>query len=323
MNRQESTWLGQIRERGDGIANGRLLVACSGGGDSVALLHFLWAVRRSLDLDLIVAHADHGLRADAEADAAHVASLCRAMDLDLVETRLNVRAHARTTRQGLETAARELRWAWLRAEAEACGALAVATGHTLDDHTETVLLRLERGGGLGALTPLPPHQGLRWSPLVQVRRQDLRRYLQRKGITWREDPSNLEPFTARNRWRTLLAQVRAQAPLLDAHLWETHCQVAELRAWADAQVEAWHGPRWEVLPEIPAVRVRGGWSSPELRWTLDAAFRLLGWAREASHLRDLEAWVLDRMPLRRRRIHTWGAWRLEPEAEAWRLTPEP
>ena len=84
MNRFEAKWLGEIRAAGDGIRNARVLVACSGGGDSVALLAFLWAVRKSLGLDLIVAHAQHGLRPEAEQEAELVRSLCRSVDLDLV-----------------------------------------------------------------------------------------------------------------------------------------------------------------------------------------------------------------------------------------------
>ena len=114
MNRSEARWLAEVRRGGDGIRACRVLVACSGGGDSVALLAFLWAVRRSLGLDLVVAHAEHGLRPEAGEEAELVRRLCRAADLDLVEARLEVRAHARAAGIGLETAARDLRWAWLR-----------------------------------------------------------------------------------------------------------------------------------------------------------------------------------------------------------------
>lgn len=319
MNRREATWLSEIQGRGDGVQDARVLVACSGGGDSLALLAFLWAVRRSLGLELIVAHADHGLRPEAAEDAQLVGSICRGLDLDLVETRLNVKAHARATRQGVETAARELRWAWLQAEAESCGARAVATGHTLDDHTETVFLRLTRGGGLGALTPLPPRQGWRWSPLVQTRREDLRKYLRHKGLEWREDATNALPFTPRNRWRPLLESIRQEAPALDLHLWETHRQVAEQRAWIEKRILGWRGTRWDLADR--GVRLAGAWEAPELRWVLETAFRELDWPRESAHLRDLEAWILERLPNHRRRRHTWGDWQLEPQGVAWILSP--
>jgi tRNA(Ile)-lysidine synthetase-like protein len=319
MNRFESTWLAHIHARKDGVENVRTLIACSGGGDSTALLVFLWAVRKSLGLELLVAHADHGLRDSASEDAAFVRELCRKLDLDLVEADLDVSGHAKSTGLGLETAARELRWAWLKAEAESCGATAVATGHTLDDHTETVWLRLSRGGGTGSLTPLPARQGLRWSPLIQARREELRTYLHTLGLPWREDETNLQGFTARNRWRKLLQVMREESPSLDAHLWETHIQVEELRTFRDDLVHSWRGNRWNAAPD--KICLHGSFSDAELRWVLEAAFRELGWPREADQLRGLAAWAIPHLRGRSRKTKTWGGWKLDSEPSGWALHP--
>ena len=319
MNRFESTWLAHIHARRDGVRNARVLVACSGGGDSTALLAFLWSVRKSLGLELLVAHADHRLREASKADAVFVRDMCRRLDLDLVEADLDVAGHARMTGQGIETAARDLRWAWLKAEAESSEASAVATGHTLDDHTETVWLRLSRGGGSGALTPLPARQALRWSPLIQARREDLRTYLRTLGLPWREDETNASEFTARNRWRNLLDRMREEAPALDAHLWETHTQVEELRAFRDSLVLSWRGSRWET--GHARVCLRGPWTGPELRWTMEAAFRELGWPREAEQLHGLAAWALPHLASKSRKSKTWGGWRFDREPSGWVLHP--
>ncbi len=293
MNRFEAEVLAQIQGRGDAVS-GRVLVACSGGGDSVALLVLLWTLRKSLDLELEVLHADHGLRAESAEDAELVRMLCRNLDLDLAEASLGVRAHQEAQKVGLEMAARELRWDWFRQEAEQAGAAAVATGHTLDDHTETVFLRLARGGGLGSLQPLAPRQGLRWSPLAEVRRAELRAYLAAKGIPWREDASNVEPFTARNRWRPLLETLRQEAPDLDRHLFETHLQAEEARQLTRTLIASWEGTRWSVEEASICLR-REAWTEPELRWTLEFAFSRLGWPREAALLRGLAPWVQERL----------------------------
>lgn len=321
MNRFEASTLDAIRRRGDGVRDARVLVACSGGGDSAALLITLWAVRKSLGLNLVVAHADHGLRPEAQEDAAFVQALCRRLDLDLVEARLDVRAHAEEQGLGLETAARELRWAWLKAEAASVGAAVAATGHTLDDHTETVLVRLARGGGLGAITPLPARQGLRWSPLIEARRADLRAYLRQKEIPWREDASNEEGFTPRNRWRKLLEHMRQEAPALDVHLWETHAQTAELKAWRDIQVALWRGARWEAQEGL--LLLNGPFSELELRWSLEAAFRELNWCREAERLRALSTWALPILGRKARKPKHWGEWALCPHEGdfSWSLAP--
>jgi len=321
LNRLESTWLRQILARNDNVRGLRTLVACSGGGDSVALLLFLFATRRSLGIELSVAHVDHGLRPESPEDAASVADLCRKLDLDLADVRLDVRGHAERTHQGLETAGRELRWSWLESEARSCGADLVVTGHTREDHTETVLLRLARGGGLGSLTPLPARQGLRWSPLIEARREELRDYLRHKGFAWREDASNLEGFTARNRWRKLLGSIRDEAPALDAHLWETHRQVAELSEFKERLVSSWRPARWDVSDSPHRLVLRGVWTEVELRWVLDAACRDQGWKREAELLRDLSAWLLPHLGRRSQKTKTWGGWRLEVLSGDWCLHP--
>jgi tRNA(Ile)-lysidine synthetase-like protein len=313
MNRFEADVLSQIRRRGDGVEQARVLVAVSGGGDSTALLSVLWALRKSLGLELSLAHADHGLRPGSAEDAAFVRDLARSLDLDFAEACLDVKGHADRAGLGLETAARELRWAWLRAEAQACGAAAIATGHTQDDHTETVFLRLQRGGGAGALTPLPARQDLRWSPLIECRRGSLRRYLEAKGLPWREDASNDEPFTARNRWRKLLASAREEAPLLDRHLWETHLQVRELRELAEAGLRAEEGARWRI--ELGTLWLaKGDWSETRLRGVLELAFRDLGWPREAVSLRALSPWLQEQLG-GHGRVTAWGNFSLNLEPD--------
>jgi len=197
VNRRETQWLGEVKARGDGVRDGRILVACSGGGDSLALLSFLWSVRKSLGLELVVAHADHGLRPEARAEADLVRGICRGADLDLVEAALDVRAHARATGQGLETAARELRWGWLRAQAES---VAGAVTHNASFNCNAAkLLVLPRGwpqrdaflAGVEHFLALAPAR-LAWYPGAQERyraltegRADVRRVGQGQGaLPW-------------------------------------------------------------------------------------------------------------------------------------------
>jgi tRNA(Ile)-lysidine synthetase-like protein len=323
MNRFEADLLARLRRRGDGVEGCRVLVACSGGGDSTALMVALCALRRSLGLDLVLAHADHGLREASTEDAAFVQALARHFELDLAEAWLDVRGHAAREGVGLETAARKLRWAWLKAEADSCSAAAIATGHTLDDHTETVFLRLGRGGGLGAVTPLSPRQAPRWSPLVHLRREALRDYLRNRKIPWREDASNAEPFTARNRLRPLLQELRAELPELDASLQETHAQVRELLEWREAAVLASRNEKWRP-GEGNLYLAAGLWTEPELRAALEAGFRELGWAREAEALRGLSAFLLPELEPRiagRRRDRACGHWRVSHEPTGLFLHP--
>src|SRR5258706_5391332 len=119
----------------------RLVVAVSGGGDSVALLHLLhrFAVRRRIELT--VAHLDHALRRASVQDSRFVARLAASLDLPFVASRRDVRA-ARRKDESLEEAARRVRRAFLMEAATTAGADAIATGHTLDDQAETIVMRL-------------------------------------------------------------------------------------------------------------------------------------------------------------------------------------
>ena len=260
MNRFEATWLGAMRAGGDGVARrqgagGLLRRRRLGGAAGLPLggAQAAWAWSWWWPTPTTGCARRRARRPN------WCAGLCRSADLDLVEAGLDVRAHAQAAGLGLETAARELRWTWLRALAAAEGAAAVATGHTLDDHTETVLVRLARGGGAGCLTPLPAAPGpalVAPGPGPAGRAEGLP--ARQSGMPWLEDASNQEPFTPRNRWRRLLEPMRAEAPALDAHLWETHLQVAELAAFRDRRWKPGAGPAGRPAGRRPAC----SWPAP-------------------------------------------------------------
>ncbi len=193
----------------------RVLAACSGGADSVALVHLLSHLSPEGKWEVAVGHVNHGLRPAAEEDAAFVADLARRMQLPFFVRRLQGLGAA-----NLEARARAARYAALAELAREAGAQVVATGHTLDDQAETVLLRLLRGAGVtglaGILPSRPVAPGIRVvRPLLWCRRQALREFLAHCGERWREDESNLDPHRARNRVRHhLLPALAAENPQL-------------------------------------------------------------------------------------------------------------
>ena len=187
-----------------------MLVAVSGGPDSMALLLGLAALPEKERLPLQVAHFSHGLRPAAEApEAALVEEQAAHLGLPVVHGHGDVTAHAKLAKLSIEAAARELRYAFLFESAAKCGATAVVLGHTLDDQVETVLLRLVRGSGLrgvaamdewtlrdasGAATAL-------WRPLLEVQRKDTESVCREQGVTPARDASNASVDFARNRVR--------------------------------------------------------------------------------------------------------------------------
>ena len=188
--------------RHDLIAPGdRVLVAVSGGSDSLALLELLRQLAATWPFELEVAHLDHGLRAASAADAAFVAACCARLGLPLETARVDVRALAREQRGGLEAAARAARRTFLQEVAARRDCRVIALGHQRDDQAETVLERLLRGSAATGLAAMRPQSGPFVRPLLDCSRQQLRDYLVARGLAWREDASNADPTFTRNRIR--------------------------------------------------------------------------------------------------------------------------
>ena len=188
-----------------------LIVAVSGGPDSLALLHALARTRRETSLGLHVAHLDHGLRGEeSEADAAFVSKTCRGLGIDLTSDAVDTGAYRRAHRLSLEDAARRLRYGFLARVAAAQGARAVALGHTLDDQAETVLMNIVRGTGLTGLRGMSESTTrtidgadvLLFRPFLHgVSRSDTEGYCEALGLEPRHDSSNSSSLMLRNRIR--------------------------------------------------------------------------------------------------------------------------
>lgn len=182
---------------------GRVLVALSGGPDSVALLHVLLDLQLRGDLVVAgVAHFNHGLRGhDADEDERFSSDLAASLDLPFEAGRGDVRARAREERQSVEDAARVARYEFLTEAAGRLNASAVAVGHTLDDQAETFLLRIIRGAGSRGLAGIRPKAGIVIRPLLDIRRSALRDYADARRLAFREDATNADVTIPRNRVR--------------------------------------------------------------------------------------------------------------------------
>jgi len=184
----------------------RVVLAVSGGADSMALLDVLAEVGRAMGLWLCVAHLDHGLRGPASAaDAAFVAREAAERGLEARVERADVAADRARHGGSLEAAARRVRYDFLSRVAHEVRADRVATGHTADDQVETIVLGLLRGGGLTALCGMPVSRPLGPAsrtlvvrPLLESTRAQLLAHLRRRAIPWREDATNADIAFERN-----------------------------------------------------------------------------------------------------------------------------
>ncbi len=192
------------------VSGQQLLVAVSGGQDSVCLLHTLVELREELKIMLHVAHLDHQLRgADSEADAKYVAHLAHQLGIPATIEGRDVKAYQARQRTSPEEAAREVRYTFLAEVAKSIGASRVAVGHTADDHIETILMHLIRGTGSRGLRGLQPSR--RWQssdssltiirPLLPVSRLETARFCRNHQLIPRVDASNLSLLPLRNRIR--------------------------------------------------------------------------------------------------------------------------
>jgi tRNA(Ile)-lysidine synthase len=217
---------------GDGVA-----VAVSGGADSLALLHALRALAGPRGWRLAVVTVDHGLRPGSAADAAFVADHAKALGLPALLRTLapaDLEAHRRA---GQEGAARAARYQALWPAADELGCRWLATGHTLDDQAETVLLQLLRGAGPDGLAGMAVRSGRLLRPLLTTRRAETRACCAALGLAWREDPTNAEDGPLRNRVRhQLLPLLEELRPGATQTLARTATLAADERDWLDPLV---------------------------------------------------------------------------------------
>ncbi|MBA2305873.1 MAG: tRNA lysidine(34) synthetase TilS [Acidobacteria bacterium] len=182
---------------------GRVVVALSGGPDSVALLHILRDLEHAGDLTVAgVAHFNHQLRGDAsEGDEQFCRNLAAIQGLPFEVDGGDVREIARREKRSIEDAARRLRYAFLHEAARRVNADAIAVGHSREDQAETFLLRLLRGAGTRGLSSIRPKAGMVIRPLLDVSRAELRQYAANHQLDYREDATNADLTVPRNRVR--------------------------------------------------------------------------------------------------------------------------
>ena len=179
----------------------RLLVALSGGADSVALLHLLEDARQEYALTLFAAHVDHGIRPDSAEDARFCRRLCDGLDIPFYCATVDALGEAEKNREGLETAARRLRYEALRRFARQARADFIVLAHHADDQAETVLMHLARGTGPEGICAMRAFSSDLFRPLLGWRKADLTAYLRDRGISWREDSTNRSADNPRNALR--------------------------------------------------------------------------------------------------------------------------
>ena len=177
----------------------RVLVAVSGGADSMSLLNWLFENRGLYKAEIFAAHFNHGLRGEeSDRDARFVRDFCEEKGIPLETGGADVASYARENGLGTEEAARNLRYGFLEKTAEKLGCGLIATAHNSDDNAETVLFNLARGSGMKGICGIPPVRGNIIRPLLGTTRAEIEEYLELKGIAHVEDSTNALDDYSRN-----------------------------------------------------------------------------------------------------------------------------
>ena len=254
----------------------RVVCAVSGGADSVALLFGMYLLREKLGVELSAAHFNHHLRGEeSDGDEAFVRELCARYDIPLAVGG----AQVQPGKKGLEAAAREARYRFLRGLPGK-----IATAHTADDNAETLLLHLIRGTGLRGLGGIAPVNGEVIRPMLDITRQEVEDFLEEYALPHREDSSNAGDEFLRNRIRhCVMPLLKAENPSVSLGLSALARRLRQDEAYLQSQLES----------ELPCVtRLRQ--LDPALQYRyLERFLKQNGMAEpEQSHLRAARA-LLD------------------------------
>lgn len=218
-----------------------VICAVSGGADSVALLFAMYLLRDKLEIHLEAAHFNHHLRgAESDADEAFVRELCGRYEIPLHVGA----AEVRPGKKGLEAAARDARYAFLRSLDGK-----IATAHTADDNAETVIMRMLRGTGLKGLGAIAPVSGRVIRPMLLVNRQEVEDFLASWGLSHREDSSNASDAFLRNRIRhAVMPLLKEENPRLSENLSRMALRLREDENFLQDQSD------FPVLPGVEAMK---------------------------------------------------------------------
>ncbi|MBX2915946.1 MAG: tRNA lysidine(34) synthetase TilS [Cyclobacteriaceae bacterium] len=232
----KQAFLNQLKQHGITPAT-RLLLAVSGGLDSMVMLHLF----RTLKFEVAVAHVNFGLRGvESDADQQFVSDWCAQHQVPFFTARFETNNYATTHGLSIQMAARDLRYKWFNELAAKNRFQFIATAHHLNDSLETALLNLARGMGLEGLTGITPLSGNRFRPLLFATRTEIETYAAENEIAWREDSSNQTDVYQRNLIRhRIIPALKKINPALEAGFASMVLKLKHDLAILDAENENW------------------------------------------------------------------------------------
>lgn len=208
-------------KKGDSV-----LVAVSGGPDSVCALEILNKLKDEYGLNLHVAHLNHKFRKEAEKEAEFVRKLADEKGIASTIEAIDVKDYCIKRGLSKQEGAREVRYDFLKKAADKIGAARIVTGHTADDQAETFLMRLIRGSGASGLSAIPPVRGRIIRPLIEIKKSEALGFLKENNIRYVKDPTNIRPVYLRNKIRLELLPLLVKR--FNPNIASTLCREADI-----------------------------------------------------------------------------------------------
>lgn len=184
--------------------NDKIVVAVSGGPDSMCLLHILLSLREEYNLELNVAHINHMIRENAIIDEEYVKAFCEENNVKLFVKKADVLSISKENRIGTEEAGRKVRYEFFNEVKEMTSSNKIAIAHNKNDKVETIFLNLIRGTGTYGLIGIEPKNGIYIRPLLEIERENIERYCDEFNLNPRIDESNFENIYNRNKIRNVI-----------------------------------------------------------------------------------------------------------------------
>lgn len=225
----------RLIERGD-----KIVVALSGGPDSVFLLHFLKKFLKKYQIEIAAIHINHQLRgADAEKDETFCKTYCNSLMVPFSSVKIDVKSFAKKNKISFEEAGRILRYEIIESHCRETGFNKIATGHNLTDNSETVLLNIIKGSGLKGLSGIPVVRGNIIRPLLPLAKDEIVQYLKSEKIKFKTDSSNFDTDIQRNFIREeLLPKIREKLnPKVDNSLFNLSRTAKDYYSYFEIETE--------------------------------------------------------------------------------------
>lgn len=183
----------------------KIVVGVSGGPDSICLLHVLSSLREELEIELYVAHINHGLRDVADIETEYVEKFCKSLNIECFVKKVDIQKIAKEEKKGTEETGRNVRYNFFSEVAQKTNSNKIATAHNSNDRAETVILNVLRGSGISGLKGIEPIRDNKFiRPLIYINRQEIEQYCKENNLNPKIDESNKENIYSRNKVRNII-----------------------------------------------------------------------------------------------------------------------